>query len=88
MGSKCVQCISRMLKSNYFRLDITSGQCQLQLLSCSLKFPWLQKSFSPAGLAYALLANVDAIYGLYASFVPVIIYSLLGTSRHISVGKV
>jgi len=40
----------------------------------------------PQGLAYALLANLPAVYGLYASFMPVIVYSFLGTSKHISVG--
>jgi MFS superfamily sulfate permease-like transporter len=40
----------------------------------------------PQGLAYALLADLPAVYGLYASFVPAIIYSVLGTSKHISVG--
>ena len=27
------------------------------------------------------------MYGLYGSFIPVIVYSFLGTSRHISVGE-
>jgi MFS superfamily sulfate permease-like transporter len=40
----------------------------------------------PQGLAYALLADLPAVYGLYASFVPAIIYSVLGSSKHISVG--
>lgn len=43
--------------------------------------------YNYVGLAYSQLAGLDPIYGLYASFVPVIIYSLFGTSRHISVGK-
>ena len=39
------------------------------------------------GLAYALLANCDAISGIYTAFFPVIIYIILGTSRHVSMGE-
>ncbi len=39
------------------------------------------------GLAYAILANCDAISGIYTAFFPVIIYIMLGTSRHVSMGK-
>ncbi|KAM4621208.1 sulfate transporter [Polymixia lowei] len=40
----------------------------------------------PQSIAYSLLAGQDPIYGLYTSFFSSIIYALLGTSRHISVG--
>ena len=40
----------------------------------------------PQGLAYGRLAGVEPIYGLYVSLFPGIIYSLMGTSRHISIG--
>uniref|UniRef100_A0A8C6UUJ6 Solute carrier family 26 member 2 n=1 Tax=Neogobius melanostomus TaxID=47308 RepID=A0A8C6UUJ6_9GOBI len=40
----------------------------------------------PQSIAYSLLASQDPIYGLYTSFFASIIYTILGTSRHISVG--
>lgn len=40
----------------------------------------------PQSIAYSLLASQDPIYGLYTSFFSSIIYAILGTSRHISVG--
>ncbi|XP_043573938.1 chloride anion exchanger-like [Chiloscyllium plagiosum] len=38
------------------------------------------------GLAFALLVNVPAGYGLYSAFFPVLTYCVLGTSKHLSVG--
>lgn len=42
----------------------------------------------PQGMAYALIAGMPPIYGLYASLVPLALYALLGTSRQLAVGPV
>ncbi|MEM9836763.1 MAG: SulP family inorganic anion transporter, partial [Bacteroidota bacterium] len=40
----------------------------------------------PQAMAYALLAGVPPVYGVYASLVPMLIYALLSTTPHVSVG--
>lgn len=42
----------------------------------------------PQGMAYAMLAGLPPIMGLYASMLPMILYALVGTSRQMSVGPV
>lgn len=42
----------------------------------------------PQAMAYGLLAGLPPIMGLYASLVPMVAYSLFGTSRQLSVGPV
>ncbi|MCL7027633.1 hypothetical protein MKW94_008494 [Papaver nudicaule] len=42
----------------------------------------------PQGISYAKLANLPPIIGLYSSFVPPLLYAVLGSSRHLAVGPV
>jgi sulfate permease, SulP family len=42
----------------------------------------------PQGMAYAMIAGLPPIYGLYASTIPILLYAVLGTSRQLAVGPV
>ncbi|KAG0486408.1 hypothetical protein HPP92_008503 [Vanilla planifolia] len=58
-----------------FKSDVISG---LTIASLAI----------PQGISYAKLANLPPIIGLYSSFVPPLIYTVLGSSRHLAVGPV
>lgn len=40
----------------------------------------------PQGIAYALIAGLPPIYGLYTAMIPQIVYAFLGTSRQLAIG--
>ncbi|KAG6504229.1 hypothetical protein ZIOFF_036560 [Zingiber officinale] len=42
----------------------------------------------PQGISYAKLANLPPILGLYSSFVPPLVYAMMGSSRDLAVGTV
>lgn len=42
----------------------------------------------PQAMAYALLAGMPPVTGLYASILPVLIYALLGSSNYLAIGPV
>ena len=42
----------------------------------------------PQGLAYALIAGLPPIYGLYAALLPLFVYAFFGTSGQLAVGPV
>jgi len=42
----------------------------------------------PQGIAYAMIAGLPPIYGLYTAMIPQVVYAFFGTSRQLSVGPV
>ena len=42
----------------------------------------------PQGMAYAMIAGLPPVYGLYAALVPNLVYALTGSSRKLAVGPV
>ena len=61
--------------SNFFKGDLVAGLTVGVMLI-------------PQGMAYAMLADMPMIYGLYASIIPLILYAIFGTSRQLAVGPV
>ncbi len=59
----------------FFKADIISG---ITIASLAI----------PQGISYAKLANLPPILGLYSSFVPPLIYAMMGSSRDLAVGTV
>lgn len=64
-----------MSKREYLARDIIAGTTIAMIII-------------PQSMAYATLANLDPVYGLYASFIPVAIASFFGSSRYLATGPV
>ena len=60
-------------KKSWFKGDITAGLTVGVMLI-------------PQGIAYAMIAGLPPIYGLYTAMIPQVIYAFLGTSRQLAVG--
>jgi SulP family sulfate permease len=77
-----------MLK-HYFPILQWSKSYNRQMLSCDLIAAIIVTiMLIPQSLAYALLAGLPAEVGLYASILPLVAYTIFGTSRTLAVGPV
>ncbi|PRO64826.1 SulP family inorganic anion transporter [Alkalicoccus urumqiensis] len=65
----------RQYEKGYIKDDVTAGIIVAVMLV-------------PQGMAYAMLAGMPPVTGLYASIVPILIYALIGSSRQLAVGPV
>lgn len=65
----------RHYNQNAFKSDLLSSLIVIAMLV-------------PQGMAYAMLAGLPPVMGLYASIVPMIIYALVGSSPTLSIGPV
>ncbi|KAL0370486.1 UNVERIFIED_CONTAM: Sulfate transporter 3.1 [Sesamum angustifolium] len=63
------------LHAGFFKADLIAG---ITIASLAI----------PQGISYAKLANLPPILGLYSSFVPPLIYAVMGSSRDLAVGTV
>jgi len=66
---------SSTYKKNYLVGDLTAGFTVGIMLI-------------PQGMAYAMIAGLPPVFGLYAALVPQIIYAFMGTSRQLALGPV
>ncbi len=62
-------------KSSWIRGDIVAGITVAIILI-------------PQGIAYALIAGLPPVYGLYSALVPQIMYAIFGSSRQVAIGPV
>ncbi|WP_369047984.1 SulP family inorganic anion transporter [Tenacibaculum sp. UWU-22] len=62
-------------KASYFKGDFVAGITTAIVLI-------------PQGIAYALIAGLPPIYGLYCALAPPLMYTIFGSSRQVSVGPV
>jgi sulfate permease, SulP family len=70
-----IETLSRQYNKKLFIRDLLAGITLFVMLV-------------PQGMAYAMLAGLPPVMGLYAATVPLFIYALFSSSKHLSIGPV
>lgn len=79
--SKSASNIARQFPAWRWLQDYSSSKFKSDLLSALIVIAMLV----PQGMAYAMVAGLPPITGLYASIIPMIIYALIGGSSTLSI---
>lgn len=90
--------MNKQNKQNQNECQCTANEVWLQskheILTCEnylilivlISYTAISTVVIPQSMAYAMLAPLPPVYGLYTSVVPILIYCLFGTSRHMHTG--
>ena len=76
--------VLKYLPASAWLTGYTASKFKSDLLSALIVIAMLV----PQGMAYAMLAGLPPITGLYASILPMIVYALFGSSPTLSIGPV
>lgn len=84
--------VDRMLRLLHTRARTLAAAAHRHLLTdppacCCRSVCWRVLQV-PQSMAYASLAGMPAVWGLYGAFIPILMYSVFGSSRQLSVGPV
>lgn len=75
-----------MLLRIFSGLDFLKGYSKSDFFGDLLAGITVAVMIVPQSMAYAMIAGFPPVYGLYASTIPLIVYPLFGSSRHLAVG--
>lgn len=76
--------LSKILPAWLWLQDYSSSKFRADLLAALIVIAMLV----PQGMAYAMVAGLPPVMGLYASILPMIVYALIGGSPTLSIGPV
>ena len=77
-----------MFRTIFNGIPLFHGYKRVDLVPDLISGTTIAAMLIPQGMAYAMLAGLPVVFGLYASTIPLVIYAFFGSSRHLAVGPV